>query len=537
MGKNRKSSSAASGSKPVVIVSTGSGIVVDATSSRFLAPASVLRAGSREQIDNDRRRIIDGINSFLDYYNWKVHGIRRLFEVILLGMAIGVIIGATLAGYPSYGFIRRIHQNSLYRLVTLESEAWDDLFQSIAELAQVIEHSIEAETYAPNPSHPRVFAVLKEAVMREQGGYVHHDLGLLLPAPSGAARGLGMVHDRFTKCQVRCFPGTSEEKIAYNQQKTLLYESGQDFPPIPTSNTTIYRQEEILIRVPLNFQMTRSTALDAILPLIPGDVQGATNLEGLGDAALLVLQLAHERGVGRYSRWIPYIASLPLEPSCGYNERLRPQMLDAIHVLQGELGLDVSNWDKELVRAGEYAEKIVEGLSKDYGEYLLKPEGVSAKDNIAWALCQVASRATAGSPKHGSLRLIPFIDLINHDVNAGGFTELDGTESFVNGDYAEATESDSGSFVVRSLRFGRRNALKRGQELLATYNVPQYTALDWFVSLGFVPPERWHNWQKIDAVLPRVQHHHYISEVLMPTDQDVERRLPELLQRLKDAEL
>jgi hypothetical protein len=73
------------------------------------------------------------------------------------------------------------------------------------------------------------------------------------------------------------------------------------------------------------------------------------------------------------------------------------------------------------------------------------------------------------------------------------------------GDFVEATEDDAGTFVVRSLRHGRRKALKKGQELLVNYNVPHYSPLDWFVSLGFVPPERQHKWQKIDPALPRVR--------------------------------
>lgn len=58
---------------------------------------------------------------------------------------------------------------------------------------------------------------------------------------------------------------------------------------------------------------------------------------------------------------------------------------------------------------------------------------------------------------------------------------------------------------MRSLRHGRRKALKKGQELLVNYNIPHYSPLDWFVSLGFVPPERQTPWQKVDAALPRVR--------------------------------
>lgn len=59
--------------------------------------------------------------------------------------------------------------------------------------------------------------------------------------------------------------------------------------------------------------------------------------------------------------------------------------------------------------------------------------------------------------------------------------------------------------MIRSLRHGRRKALKKGQELLVNYNIPHYSPLDWFVSMGFVPPERQGSWQKMSAALPRVR--------------------------------
>lgn len=261
----------------------------------------------------------------------------------------------------------------------------------------------------------------------------------------------------------------------------------------------------MLIRIPLNFQMTRSTALETLLSIIPSDVQKKASLHDLDDSVLLVLFLANERGIGRYSRWVPYIASMPPQPSCGYALESRPYMLDAIAAYRDELGLDVQGWPTELVKATQYADKIAEGLNRDYGAYLSTPSTMSSLDNIKWALCQVASRAIAGSDKHGSLRLVPVIDLINHDVNAGGFIELTGKERIKNGDFVNATEDDSGSFVVRSMRHGRRRPLRKGQELMANYNVPQYSPLDWFVSLGFVPPERWGRWQRLEPVLPRVR--------------------------------
>ncbi len=340
-----------------------------------------------------------------------------------------------------------------------------------------------------DPSHPTVYAVLREAIVREKGGFVHPDLGILQPAPCGAARGIGMVRDTWQQCQVTCLPGVAKEKLALKSNETELP----------------YKQEEILIKVPLNFQMTRSVALATLLPHISPEVQRKASIHELDDAALLVLLLAHERGVGKYSRWLPYIASLPLEPSCGYSNDLRPYMLDSVQALKGELGLDVNGWSSELLKATQYAEKIATGLARDYGNFLQHPKGMSVVENIQWALCQVASRATAGSQKHGSLRLVPLVDMVNHDANAGGFVELMGEEKLENGNFIDATEDDSGAFVVRSLRHGRRKALKVGQELLVNYNVPHYSALDWFISLGFVPPERWSQWQKLDAALPRVR--------------------------------
>ena len=37
---------------------------------------------------------------------------------------------------------------------------------------------------------------------------------------------------------------------------------------------------------------------------------------------------------------------------------------------------------------------------------------------IQWALCTVASRSIQGSKQHGRMRLVPILDLINHDEEA-----------------------------------------------------------------------------------------------------------------------
>ena len=376
-------------------------------------------------------------------------------------------------------------------------------------------------------SHPMAFSVLREAIIREKGGFVHPDLGFLVPAPSGAPRGLGIVRDSYHECQIRCMPGTSEEKLKDKKEKkkamregredeTLMWEEEDEslfesregvlkVVEAQQKGEQEFRQEEILIKVPYSIQLTRKYALTALNRLIPPNVQKNLPLQELDDAALLVLILAHERGIGHHSMFLQYINTLPLSPSCGYSPMLRPQMLDIISIMGVELGLDVNNWPGELSKAGERARMIAEGLTKDYGSSLKSPKGISAFENIEWALCQVASRGTAGDESRGALRMIPLLDMINHDVNAGGFEELDGIERLRKGDVVDAYEDESGDFIVRSMRHGRRKPLKKGQELLVNYNIPNYSPLDWYTSLGFIPPERQRKWTKIDPALPKVR--------------------------------
>ena len=365
-----------------------------------------------------------------------------------------------------------------------------------------------------HPSHPLVYSMLREAVVREKGGYVHKDLGWLIPAPCGAARGLGMVRDSYHKCQSRCFPGVAEEKIKLRRKQTTMLEEGESKiinassailwrPPI--ADRPVYKQEEVLIRVPLSFQMTRSVALGTLLARLPAEVQRNANPHELDDASLLALLLAHEVGVGRHSRWYPYFASLPKEPSCGYSSNLRRYAFNSLNVLREELEVDTTGWKGELSRADELATKIVQSLAKDYGPHIKTRKGMTAFQSIYWAMCHVSSRAIAGSEQFGAVRLVPIMDMINHDADAGGYVEITGKEKWDHGDFVDATEDQAGTFVVRSLRHGRRKALKVGQELLVNYNVPHYSPLDWFVSSGFVPPERQQPWEKIDSALPQVR--------------------------------
>jgi hypothetical protein len=455
--------------------------------------------------------------SLREWVSREPRGMWWLVGSIAAGFALGCLLGAgwlerksSGASTPDRGWRQdaadRLRSTRAYRWTTGNEGAvtWKDWIALPFNGWHINKfQNRDAYLVSSNPSHPRIFALLRESVVRERGGYVHPDLGFLVPAPSGAARGIGMVRDSYHKCQIQCLPGLANEKLRFNRNRQ--------------SSREVYMQEDILLRIPLDCQMTRKVALDTLLSIVPSSKHPV--LYELDDAALLVLLLAHERGVGRFSPWMPYIASLPPEPSCGYSKRLRPYMMDAIEALRDEYGVDTQGFTEQLFRATQYAHKIAVALSKEYGAHIEAPRGLSMTENIEWALCQVASRATAGTAQHGSLRLIPMVDQINHDANAGGFIELTGKERLENGDFLDTTEDDSGAFVVRSLRHGRRKALRKGQELLANYNVPHYAPLDWFVSLGFLPPERQTPWQKIDPVLPRIRRDGPFAHNSIPTSQ------------------
>ena len=168
----------------------------------------------------------------------------------------------------------------------------------------------------------------------------------------------------------------------------------------------------------------------------------------------------------------------------------------------------------ELLKASDYADRIANALSRDYGVYILQninhgrhgknkfqsmaAASSSAFSAIQWALCQVSSRATAGDVEYGgALRLVPLMDLVNHDVEADGFHEVTKPVD------EEEEDFFPGAFTLKSSRHGRPRRLKFGKELMANYNVPNYSPLDWFINVGFVPPERTHRWVKLDAGLPK----------------------------------
>jgi len=391
-------------------------------------------------------------------------------------------------------------------------------------------------------TYSQAYYTLRETIIREEYGYVHSDLGILSPAPCGADRGLGMVSSRFHECQVTCSPGTSALLSNNKHNNTSRSNSSNNNNNRQSSNSTSnndvtayhlpkgwYPQEDILLRIPLSIQMTRVTALTTLQAVVPEDVLSRAPLEELDDAFLLALQLAHEHGRGRESRWHPYIANFPSGSQCGYAPNIRASAMEMISSLGAAYGLDVNGWPAELQKSYNYAEQISSTLAQNYGSYISVANGVNVLSLLQWALCHVSSRAIGGreldtngipiaGSKKKSLRLVPLLDMINHDVTAGMAQELNLVESTTEDSsandhliledgkkYKVVQENERGAFIVRNMRHGKVIPLTKGQELLINYNVPEYSALDWFLLMSFVPPERMKRWVKVESALPRVR--------------------------------
>ena len=530
--------SAASASSPSAATSAAA-----ASSTDPFAPTTTTTTHSSSLQRNDNQNVQFHSTSGMSLYDWmfKNEGIYFLWCFMVVGFIFGFVVGNTPITIPVQyvyrsvtGFPSSIRADRIATLIK-------NPFRSISDLMNVdVTHRRYETEYYSDPTNTRIFSILREAVVREPGGYIHRDLGILLPAPCGSVRGLGMIRNNYYTCQKHCFSNNPDETLALSNN-TTTHSSASTLSSTHQNNITspthTYRQDEILIRIPLSFQMTRKVAIATFSDIIPYEVQLSSNMHAFDDSMYLTLLLAHERGVGKFSKWLPYIASLPLEPTCGYSKSLRPYMLNAIEAYRVEWDVDTNGWGEELYKAYIYAERIIENMKTNFGTYIYTPPGMTTIENLRWALCQVVSRGIAGSAEHGTLRLVPVVDLINHDADAGGIVEVEGHERKADGYFMDAvSEIDNGSFVIRSMRHGRLRPLRMGQELMVNYNVPYYTPLDWFVYSGFVPPERSRPWIKLDAVLPPVRHDGPFAHEFGDSDEDWKRKEDQLLQRVKEAE-
>jgi hypothetical protein len=143
--------------------------------------------------------------SFQEWVLVDRRGMHWVLLCILLGAALGFSLGAGyLDSNRKQTWANFIRSTPTYKILTGQ-ESWsahmerlfDNGLDRFAEWATRVEREMEEEEYASHPAHPRVFAVLREAMVREPGGCVHPDLWFFLPLPCGAMRGVGMVRDAY----------------------------------------------------------------------------------------------------------------------------------------------------------------------------------------------------------------------------------------------------------------------------------------------------------------------------------------------------
>lgn len=318
------------------------------------------------------------------------------------------------------------------------------------------------------------FNALVEAVQKE-GGYVHPAISIISNCPSGAPRGIGIVKKE------------KERIIDDEEEKKAKLENNSN---------------DILMKIPYSYQLTRHNALSTLSSLIPRVVLEELPLEELDDAALLVLFLANEYGLGEKSKYYAYVNTLPMKQAQGGGVGCGWEIPDTdLHNLLPLLTTGGVNM-RDIEAARNYSHRVSNGMTKDYGEYLTQiswPKEWKEDSSLAlqWGLCIVASRGTGSNLYPGSttlntsagIRLIPLADLINHQYTSGGYIELSGREKISSGDIMDASPDDAGAFVVLNNSMWKDDDDGSSSEITVNYNLPEYRAVDWFLSLGFVPPE------------------------------------------------
>lgn len=240
-----------------------------------------------------------------------------------------------------------------------------------------------------------------------------------------------------------------------------------------------------LIVIPHSLEMNGVRARKEINKRLPTE---ARSLLGLDDGALCVLWLAREVSHMADSEWEPYLRSLPDELSNGWALANPDVYLKEVF---GDT-IDLGAWLKATDEGAKYVDKVSSGLHKDYGGFL----GIS-KDALVWALGMVSSRSMGGEK---GARLVPLLDLVNHNETAAPFTSFNALEYNdverssrsveERRDAARRVEGDDWSLWSFDSDNQTPRPLRPGDELLANYFCPEdYSPFDWWLNAGFIPIE------------------------------------------------
>ena len=240
--------------------------------------------------------------------------------------------------------------------------------------------------------------------------------------------------------------------------------------------------------VPARCVLDGRAAVSVSSAAVPARVREAAPLDTLDDGALVTLLLARERARGPASFWAPYLASLPAEPPCAWwgDEAARAAKVAACRACAS--AGERAAWAAELERAAAYAARVARGMGADYGDAL----GVDARA-LEWSLATLSSRSMGGQARPC---LVPLLDLVNHDCSWHAFTghhvdELPTTFVVGAGPAPIETGLSHGDWAYWAWDADGATPRPRepGDELYANYLTEGYTPFEWFMNLGYVPPE------------------------------------------------
>lgn len=237
-----------------------------------------------------------------------------------------------------------------------------------------------------------------------------------------------------------------------------------------------------LVVVPDSLEMNGERARLSLEDRLP---DSARSLDGLDSLALIVLWLAAEWQRKDSSFWRPYLETLPSRADCSWAKSEEERRASVVGIF------GATAWLNEARHAAVYSNRVASGMESDYGGYL-----DIDRARLEWALGMVSSRSMGGVGG----ALVPVLDLVNHDSTASAFTSFDAAQfnaqAKLLGDSSQQLERlvravDGADWALWS--FEADNCTPRpldgGDEVMANYICPDYDALDWWLHVGFIPPE------------------------------------------------
>lgn len=237
-----------------------------------------------------------------------------------------------------------------------------------------------------------------------------------------------------------------------------------------------------LVVVPDSLEMNGERARLSLEERLP---DSARSLNGLDSLGLIVLWLAAEWQRKDSSFWRPYLETLPSKADCSWAKSEEERRASVVGLVSA------TAWLSEARLAAAYSNRVASGMESDYGEYL-----DINRASLEWALAMVSSRSMGGV----SGAIVPVLDLVNHDHTASAFTSFDAAqfnaEVRLLGDSSEQLERlahavDGPDWALWSFEADNYTPrpLDGGDEVMANYICPDYDALDWWLHVGFIPPE------------------------------------------------